>query len=59
MKTRLVSLVLIATAVLMFTGCSKIGEPWDPRDTYEEERARSPEQQKDLRHRIRIGQIER
>ena len=45
---------------LMILGCSKIEEPWVTSDRQlSDERTRSVEQQRGLRHRIMTSQIER
>ncbi len=45
---------------LMILGCSKIEEPWVTSDRQlSDERTRSVEQQRGLRHRIMASQIER
>ncbi len=59
MKGGLTSLVLVVMA-LMILGCSKIQEPWVTSDQQlRDERTRSVEQQRGLRHRIMTSQIER
>ena len=58
-KGGLTSLVLVGMA-LMILGCSKIQEPWVSSDQQlRDERSRSVEQQRGLRHRIMTSQIER
>ncbi len=58
-KGGLTSLVLVGMA-LMVLGCSKIQEPWVTSDQQlTDERTRSVEQQRGLRHRIMTSQIER
>ncbi|MBW8055926.1 MAG: hypothetical protein FVQ76_11535 [Nitrospira sp.] len=58
-KGGLTSLVLVGMA-LMILGCSKIQEPWVTSDQpLTDERTRSVEQQRGLRHRIMTSQIER
>ncbi len=58
-KGGLTSLVLVVMA-LMVLGCSKIQEPWVTSDQQlTDERSRSVEQQRGLRHRIMTSQIER
>ncbi len=57
-KGGLTSLVLVGMA-LMILGCSKIQEPWVTSEQLTDERTRSVEQQRELRHRIMTSQIER
>lgn len=59
MKSRLVSVFLIALGVIVWTGCAKVQEPWDAGNNYKQERARSDEQERMLRHRVMVGQAER
>ena len=58
MNIRLIGLTLVGLAALTFTGCSKVGEPWDSREYFKEERTRTAEQQKALRERLAQGQID-
>lgn len=57
MNIRLIALTLLGFAVLGSAGCSKVGEPWDSREYFKEERARTAEQQKALHERLAQGQI--
>jgi hypothetical protein len=54
-----VGLWIVATVLIMASGCAPIHEPWVPDNQLKQERSRSPEIQQQLRLRLEETQIDR
>jgi protein involved in sex pheromone biosynthesis len=59
MRMKQVVMLLVAAVAMVLAGCARVQEPWDHRDHFKQERARSPEQEKQLRERALEGETDR